>query len=239
MKARPARPSGQPVHWLGWGLALAQLLLLLLLLALWFTPQGQLRNSHWQPPEAVSTDVAALLPAAARAETEEPASAADPAAAAVRVQRMLERPLFALSRRPPPPVEAESEPEPEPVQDQWAQAQVLGTFSGGPSGAGVIVLYEGKAQRLLQGQSLGGWVLQRVREREIELERAGSTRTVALTRAKEQGTLPAATLGNMAAQPAFNPANMPTRGNVPNTPNARRNTMPQPAGGGGMRFRQQ
>jgi|GEM_PF-1872512 len=239
MQARAARQCGQPVHWLGWGLALAQLLLFLLLLALWFTPQGQLRNSRWQPPEAVSTDVAALLPAAARADTE-PAS--DPAAAAARVQRMLERPLFALSRRPPPPAEAEPETEPEPVQDQWAQAQVLGTFSGGPSGAGAIVVYEGKAQRLLQGQSLGGWVLQRVREREVELERAGSTRTVALTRAGEQGTLPApaATLGGIAVQPAFNPANMANRGNIPNVPNARRNTMPQPAiGGGGMRLRQQ
>jgi len=191
--------TGQ-VHWLGWALAGTQVLLCLLLAWLWLTPQGHIKNRHWQPPAPVTTDIAALLPATGYAPP-------DSAAQMHRVQRALERPLFTLSRRPLPSEDPEPSEGGQEVQDQWAQAQLLGTFSGGPAGGGVIVLYEGKAQRLMQGQSLGGWTLQQVREREIELHRAGTIRTLPLTR-PAQPKLAAQPLGSDPARAQRQPGNL-------------------------------
>lgn len=66
-------------------------------------------------------------------------------------------------------------------QDQWSRAKVLGLFDGAVTGA--IVQYAGKEQRLMVSQSLGGWKLSRVLDREIELERGASKRRLSLTRA--------------------------------------------------------
>ena len=44
-------------------LLLANAALALVLLWLWFFPDGSMRNVHWQPPEARKTDLATILPA--------------------------------------------------------------------------------------------------------------------------------------------------------------------------------
>lgn len=97
--------------------------------------------------------------------------------------QMQERPLFALSRRPPPPPPPPpKKSDEEPVeQDQWSKAKVLGLFDGAVTGA--IVQYAGKEQRFMLSQSLGGWKLSRVLDREIELERGGRKRRLPITRA--------------------------------------------------------
>ena len=59
----------------------------------WVTPSGTLRNMHWQSPEPVKLDLLSMLPALpgpGQADTSQ-------------FLRMLDRPLFSATRRPPPP----------------------------------------------------------------------------------------------------------------------------------------
>lgn len=162
------------INWLGWGLGATQVLLCGALAMAWLTPQMEIKNSRWQPPEPIKADVQALLPK--QPETPE---------LGIRQEdqlmlQMQERPLFALSRRPPPPATVKKPDEEPAEQDQWAKAKIMGLFDGAVSGA--IVQYAGKEQRLLVSQSLGGWMLSRVFDREIELESGGRKRRLPLTR---------------------------------------------------------
>lgn len=177
----------QQFNWLGWGVAATLVLLCGALAWMWLTPQGQIKNGHWQSPEPIKADIQALQPA-------EPTSKA---AAGEREEdrwmlQMQERPLFALSRRPPPPPPPPpKKPEVDETEhDQWSQAKVFGIFDGTVSG--VIVQYAGKEQRLLMNQSLGGWKLLRVLDRSIELGRGDSTRQLALTKAAMDKAPPSA-----------------------------------------------
>ncbi len=164
------------INWLGWGVGATQVLLCGALAMAWLTPQMEIKNSRWQPPEPIKADVQALLPK--QPETPE---------LGIRQEdqlmlQMQERPLFALSRRPPPPPPPPKKSDEEPVeQDQWSKAKVLGLFDGAVTGA--IVQYAGKEQRFMLSQSLGGWKLSRVLDREIELERGGRKRRLPITRA--------------------------------------------------------
>lgn len=166
------------INWLGWATASVQVLLGGALAWVWFTPQLQIKDSEWQPPEPVKVDIQALLPKQVEALPPEARKEEQ------LLLQMQERPLFALSRRPPPPPPPPPPPkkqEPPPEPDQWAMAKVSGLFDGTVTGA--IVQYDGKEQRLMVGQSLGGWKLLRVQGREIELERNGVQRKLSLTRA--------------------------------------------------------
>lgn len=165
------------INWLGWGVAATQVLLCGALAMAWLTPQMEIKNSRWQPPEAIKADVQALLPK--QPETPEPGTRQEDQL----MLQMQERPLFALSRRPPPPPPPPpKKSDEEPVeQDQWSKAKVLGLFDGAVTGA--IVQYAGKEQRFMLSQSLGGWTLSRVLDREIELERGGRKRRLPMTRA--------------------------------------------------------
>lgn len=177
------------INWLGWATTSAQVLLGGALAWAWFTPQLQIKNSQWEPPEPVKVDIEALLPK--QVERVPPEARKEEQL----LLQMQDRPLFALSRRPPPPPPPPPPPkkqEPPPEPDQWAMAKVSGLFDGAVTGA--IVQYDGKEQRLMVGQSLGGWKLLRVQGREIELERNGVQRRLQLTRAAlEKGpAMPAA-----------------------------------------------
>lgn len=176
----------QQINWLGWGVATILVLLSSVLAWVWFTPQGQIKNAHWQPPAPIKADITALLP------VDPPAKASGGEREEDRwMLQMQERPLFALSRRPPPPPPPPKKPEvDETEQDQWSQAKVLGLFDGSVSG--VIVQYAGKEQRLLMNQSLGGWKLLRVLDRGIELERGDRTRQLPLTKAAMDKAPPSA-----------------------------------------------
>ncbi|MFG0676616.1 MULTISPECIES: hypothetical protein [Delftia] len=165
------------INWLGWGVGATQVLLCGALAMAWLTPQMEIKNSRWQPPEPIKADVQALLPK--QPETPEPGIRQEDQL----MLQMQERPLFALSRRPPPPPPPPpKKSDEEPVeQDQWSKAKVLGLFDGAVTGA--IVQYAGKEQRFMLSQSLGGWKLSRVLDREIELERGGRKRRLPITRA--------------------------------------------------------
>ena len=180
------------INWLGWATASILVLLVGGLAWAWFTPQLDIKNSTWQPPAPVKADIQALLPKQPQASS--PESRKDDQL----LLQMQERPLFALSRRPPPPPPPPPPPkkeEPPPEPDHWAMAKISGVFDGPVVGA--IVQYEGKEQRLMLGQSLGGWKLLSVQGREIELERNGVQRRIALTKAA------------MDKEPAVSPSSRP------------------------------
>ncbi|EPD43893.1 MULTISPECIES: hypothetical protein [Delftia] len=103
--------------------------------------------------------------------------------------QMQERPLFAMTRRPPPPPPPPPPPAKEPEPDRLANAQVLGSFAGKVTG--IILRVDGKEQRLMVNQSLNGWKLIRVDGREVELEREGSRRTLTIARSSmDKGAAP-------------------------------------------------
>lgn len=145
-----------------------------LLAASWLTRDGHLRNARWQQPQPVTTDVAALVPNMPQSQA---------AGDAQLLMQLQERPLFILSRRPLPSLKKTEEKAPEP--DIWDQARLLGIFQGHKSG--VILMVQGKEQRLMLNQSLGGWTLSSILPRQIELNKGGVKRSLQLFRAPLDG----------------------------------------------------
>lgn len=155
-------------HWLlGANLALA-----LLLAWLWVTPQGGLRNVHWEAPRPVRPDFGVLAPQSA------PLGDADIS----RYMVILDRPLFSPSRRPPPPPKAAVR-----APDPLDSIQVIGMFTGTES-AGILARVDGRSRRLRVGEALGEWTLREIRAREAVFNRGGESRSVPLLVAKQAAT---------------------------------------------------
>lgn len=138
------------------------------LAALWFQPDGSLRNAHWQAPEPVNADYLAMVPSLPARKLVETG----------RLMAMLERPLFSSTRRPPPPVVPET---PIPV-DNLSAARLLGVFEGAQT-SGAILQVAGKNRRVRLNESVDGWVLQSVQRRAVTFASGGQTRTLSLVRA--------------------------------------------------------
>ena len=158
------------------GLALPAALLGGALAWAWLTPELQLKNIAWIPPQPLKADIKALVPPA---NVPEDQSKRDEQ----QLLEMQERPLFAISRKPPPPP-----PPPAPekkaqqeVPDIWQQARVTGIFEGQVSG--IIFSLDGKERRLLLNQNFAGWKLQSLQGRNVVLESNGQTRTLQLVKA--------------------------------------------------------
>lgn len=152
-------------------LAVLNAALLCFLAWAWVTPDGQLRNMRWQPPEPVKVDLQALLPALpgpGQTDTSQ-------------FLGMLERPLFSPTRRPPPPPPPPKADVPEPV-NRFAQAKLTGVFEGAGVG-GIIINYEGKDRRVPLNGMLDGWKLQSVTGAQATFSQRGQTRVVQLQRA--------------------------------------------------------
>ncbi|BFO57367.1 hypothetical protein AVXHC19_41700 [Acidovorax sacchari] len=144
-------------------------ILALVLLWMWLSPDGTLRNVRWQPPEPRKSDISGLLPVLPAVGT------ADTRAFIA----MLERPLFSATRRPPPPPPPSAS---EPPQDNLSSARLSGVYSGGGEG-GVIILVAGKQRRLRMNDNIDGWVLKSIQDRVVSFSRGGETRTLLLPRA--------------------------------------------------------
>ena len=126
---------------------------------------------HWQPPSPVKVDLHALfpsLPGPGQSDTSQ-------------FLRMLERPLFSVTRRPPPPPPPPKVESPEPV-NWFAQAKLTGVYEG-QAGGGIIIFYEGKDRRVALNGYLDGWKLQSVSGAQASFEKSGQTRVVPLQRA--------------------------------------------------------
>lgn len=181
-------------------LALLNAGLLVALLLMWVRPDGSLRGVLWLPPAPRLADYAAQLPGL-------PSPAPSDVASFVA---MLERPLFAGTRRPPPPAPpppvsaAVSEAPP----DNFSTAKLTGVFqSGGASG--VILRIADKDKRVQVNQVLEGWTLKSISGREATFVRGGETRVLQLQRASmvqaPAGASPAARARGLAPQPSLSP----------------------------------
>ena len=167
-------------------LALLCVALAVILAWLWFTPAGQLRNAHWQPPAAQKNDYAAMVPSLPGVMS----------ADASQFIALRERPLFAPTRRPPPPPPPVAEAPP----DNLSAARLSGTYQGSGAG-GVILNIAGKDRRVALKSSFEGWTLQSIEGRSATFARGGQTRIL---------QLPRAALTNYTGQPrAQAPADRP------------------------------
>jgi hypothetical protein len=177
-------------------LAALNLALAALLAWLWLTPQGELRNVRWLPPEPVRPVLADAAPL--------PAFEID----ANRYVATLERPLFAPTRRPPPPpLQAASAPAAEVLPD----IRLLGVY-GNKDAGGVVASVDGKVRRLRIGEAIGGWSVKGVRGGELVVARGDETRSFELKRSTGAEP-PAASAGSSAA--GAGTAAVPATGGTP------------------------
>lgn len=162
----------------------------LLLIGLWFKPDGTVRNGTWVPPQPLLTDYQAMLPVLP------PIGSADTS----RFVAMLDRPVFAVTRRPPPPP-----PPPESVQapppDNLSTARLSGVFQGQSAG-GVIMLIAGKQRRAQINDAVDGWTLKSIQGQTVTFVRGGQQRVLTLERALLQTAAgEGAAVGGGAAAP--------------------------------------
>lgn len=171
------------------------LLLALLLAALWIGPDGKPRNLRWQPPQAQVTDYAAMLP-------DIPAAA--PLSTGV-LMVLLERPLFSITRRPPPPPPPPKAAE-APPPDTLSTARLLGLYAGQGEG-GVILHVGGKNRRVRMREHVEGWTLTSIDQRSATFTSGGTQRTLPLLKGS---------LANFTGQaPTAMPPPAPTLAPVP------------------------
>lgn len=135
---------------------------------LWLTPKGQLRNVHWRVPEAKAADFASGLPSKPQVAPYENA----------RLIALLDRPLFALTRRPPPP--PPPPPVPPPV-DTLASARLLAVYSG-EGGAGAVVDVGGKSRKVRLNENVEGWTLKSIEGRSATFSSGGQSRALHIAR---------------------------------------------------------
>lgn len=146
--------------------------LVLVLLWMWFASDGSLRNSRWVAPEPRKVDYAAMLPplpGAVSADTSQ-------------FIAMLDRPLFATSRRPPPPPPPPPPPQAVAPVDNLSTARLVGVFFGDGVG-GIILNIAGKHQRVRLNETVDGWQVKSIQARSVLLARGGESRTLPLPRA--------------------------------------------------------
>ena len=147
--------------------------LVLVLAALWLHRDGSVRNVRWQAPKPITSDYLQMLPVLPERTRVDTA----------RFMSWLERPLFSLTRRPPPPPPPPSPPTPPAPVDTLADARLLGVAENGQTGA-VILHIGGKSRRVRLNEMVdGGWVLRTVQARSATFDNAGQTRTLQLVRA--------------------------------------------------------
>lgn len=188
-------------HALAW-LALLNLALALALAWMWLHRDASLRNAHWTAPQPVTSNYLQMLPAL-------------PALVPVDASRLLillERPLFALDRRPPPPPPPPAAPLAEAPVDNFSTATVSGLVAG--TGTGTVILrIAGKDQRLQLNQSVEGWQLKSIQARTATFSKDGQSRSLQLP-------LAAVTTYSGAALPVFNASAPPPDGMGSGTPAA-------------------
>lgn len=147
--------------------------LVLVLAALWLHRDGSVRNVRWQAPKPITSDYLQMLPVLPERTRVDTA----------RFMSWLERPLFSVTRRPPPPPPPPSPPTPPAPVDTLADARLLGVAENGQTGA-VILHIGGKSRRVRLNEMVdGGWVLRTVQARSATFDNAGQTRTLQLVRA--------------------------------------------------------
>lgn len=176
------------------GLLVLNAALLAGLAALWVNPATlQWRDVRWSPPAPLVPELGAQAPATR--------------VAAARHPEILDRPLFSPTRRPPPPEQAQAEPAAAPQPDPLKDVHLFGIFEAGRD-RGAILRIDGDVQRVRVGESVAGWTLREVHDRQVVLVRQGQSRTLDLAYADVTG----------AATPAAAPTGPRVRGRQVPTP---------------------
>ena len=171
-------------HALAW-IGLLNLALALGLASMWFQKNTSLRNVHWTAPQPVTSNYLQMLPPL-------------PTIAPFDTSRflvLLERPLFAINRRPPPPPSPVTAQVEVPV-DNFSTATVSGLVSGANIGTIILRIAE-KDRRLRLNESVEGWTLKSIQGRTATFANGSQTRSLQLPRA-------AVSAYSGGALPAFN-----------------------------------
>ncbi|MEJ5153206.1 hypothetical protein [Comamonas sp. MYb396] len=155
----------------------ANVVLVLLLVWMWLSPSGGLKNSHWTMPRGQKSNLDDIVPRLGKAQAMDHS----------QFLAMLDRPLFSPTRRPPPPPPVAAAEAPPPPPDYLADAVLSGVYlsADGKTG-GIIINFQGKDKSLpLQGL-LDGWTLSSVADNRVYFTRAGVTKEIALQKGKLQ-----------------------------------------------------
>lgn len=180
---------------------------------LWFTPEGELKNTHWDRPSAQKSDFASMMP---------PLPVIAPADTG-QFMALLDRPLFSLTRRPPPPPPP---PAPPPPVDHLSTAKLMGIVDGGTTG-GIIINIAGANRRVRLNEQVDGWVVKSVQGRQVTFNRGGETRTLQLQRSKVSTYTGAAMPA--PAQPTAAQPGQPIEAAPNSAPSSAPNPAPAPA----------
>nr|WP_312986323.1 hypothetical protein [Comamonas koreensis] len=155
----------------------ANVVLVLLLVWMWLSPSGGLKNTHWTMPRGQKSNLEGIVPRLGKAQAMDHS----------QFLAMLDRPLFSPTRRPPPPPPVAAAEAPPPPPDYLADAVLSGVYlsADGKTG-GIIINFQGKDKSLpLQGL-LDGWTLSSVADNRVYFTRAGVTKEIALQKGKLQ-----------------------------------------------------
>ena len=165
--------------------------LLVALLLMWVRPDGSLRGVLWKPPAPRLANYAAQLPVL-------PSPAPSDTATFVA---MLERPLFAGTRRPPPPMPPPPIAAEQAPPDNFSSAKLTGIFQSG-EGGGVIIRIADKDKRVQLHQAIEGWTLKSVTGRDVTFTKGGENRVLQLQRASMVRPPPGTPLGAPSRLPS-------------------------------------
>ncbi len=144
-------------------------LLLVALALLWFGP-GARQRTQWVAPQPLPPN----LDAASATFL-----AANPAAVS-NDRTLLERPLFAIDRRPASAKPAEPAASAAPAAPDLLDKTELRGIVRGPALNGVLAEVDGKPRFIRNGDSLGDWTLRGVRDREVTFGKGDERRVVTL-----------------------------------------------------------
>ncbi len=176
--------------------------LLVILLALWVSPDGSLRNAVWTPPAPLVPDLAGMLPGGENNGAPE------------KTVSLLEKPLFSPDRSPPPAVIKTAKAQPA-APDPLGNVRVLGIFKSGGSG-GIIASVDGKPKRFLLNETLGPWTVKAIDGLDVTFAQGSETRVLSMSRIK--GTATSGAAGAPGASGSSATASKSAIGSVPAKP---------------------
>ena len=164
-------------RYVGWLLVALNIVLAGVLAWLWFKPNGEVKNIHWQQPRGQKANMEDVIPHLGKAQAMDQS----------QFLAMLDRPLFSPTRRPPPPPPPPPVEAPPPPPDYLADAVLTGVYisDGGKSG-GIIIRFQGKDKSLPVNGMLDGWKLGSVAENRVYFTRDGITKEITLQKSKLQ-----------------------------------------------------
>ena len=136
---------------------------------LWLGPGS---STAWERPAAQAPNLDDALAAILRPRPE----------VAAEFPRIVERPLFAATRRPPEPPSADpknAEEPPPPPPVELDKLRMFGTING-PTMQGILAEVEGESRFIRTGEKVGDWTLRQISSSEATFAKGDEQRVVPL-----------------------------------------------------------